>query len=238
VTLPLMAARSPSSATATWTGIRHRGPEGDAGPRSQRLRDRPAPQPAQCQSDRRRRPDDRRGRAVRRHGPFANAARKPWSKALEGRGCWSKSNPQPQRRALLPLQKVVEPNLSTQWFVKAKPLAEKAIAAVENRANPDHPGNWTQTYYDWMENIRDWCISRQIWWGHQIPAWTCRTAGKWWWPWKTRTAAPSAAAALVQETDVLDTWFSSALWPFSTMGWPEQTPAEDLLPHRRAGHRL
>ncbi|MGB5750378.1 MAG: valine--tRNA ligase [Desulfobacterales bacterium] len=120
---------------------------------------------------------------------------------------------------------VVEPNLSKQWFVRVKPLAEKAIAAVETGETRIIPEMWTHTYYDWMNNIRDWCVSRQIWWGHQIPAWTCSDCSEI----MVAMEAPQACQAcdsknLVQETDVLDTWFSSALWPFSTMGWPEETP--------------
>jgi len=119
---------------------------------------------------------------------------------------------------------VVEPNLSTQWFVKVKPLAEKAIQAVENGQTKIIPTNWTQTYYDWMHNIRDWCISRQIWWGHQIPAWTCEDCGEITVAMEDPTACGKCGAAhLTRDTDVLDTWFSSALWPFSTMGWPEHT---------------
>jgi valyl-tRNA synthetase len=120
---------------------------------------------------------------------------------------------------------VVEPNLSKQWFVRVKPLAEEAIAAVQSGKTRIIPDMWTNTYYDWMNNIRDWCVSRQIWWGHQIPAWTCGDCGEI----TVAMEAPQACQGcdshnLVQETDVLDTWFSSALWPFSTMGWPEETP--------------
>ncbi len=120
---------------------------------------------------------------------------------------------------------VIEPNLSKQWFVRVKPLAEKAVEAVENGKTRIVPDMWTHTYYDWMNNIRDWCISRQIWWGHQIPAWTCQNCGEV----VVELEAPETCSKcgqqnLVQETDVLDTWFSSALWPFSTMGWPEITP--------------
>ncbi|MGD9302121.1 MAG: valine--tRNA ligase, partial [Desulfobacterales bacterium] len=120
---------------------------------------------------------------------------------------------------------VVEPNLSKQWFVRVKPLAEEAIAAVESGETRIIPEMWTNTYYDWMNNIRDWCVSRQIWWGHQIPAWTCGDCNEI----MVAMEAPRACQAcdsknLVQETDVLDTWFSSALWPFSTMGWPQETP--------------
>jgi valyl-tRNA synthetase len=120
---------------------------------------------------------------------------------------------------------MVEPNLSRQWFVKVKPLAQQAIKAVKSGQTRIIPDMWTKTYYDWMENIRDWCISRQIWWGHQIPAWTCADCEEM----IVSMEAPQACtqcggAKLVQETDVLDTWFSSALWPFSTMGWPDKTP--------------
>ena len=120
---------------------------------------------------------------------------------------------------------VVEPYLSMQWYVKVGPLAEPALAAVKTGKTRIIPTQWENTYYDWMENIRDWCISRQIWWGHRIPAWFCDHCGE-------ITVAkedPTACAAcgsdeLRQESDVLDTWFSSALWPFSTLGWPERTP--------------
>jgi len=122
---------------------------------------------------------------------------------------------------------VVEPNLSRQWFVKATVLAKPAIEAVETGQTRIIPDVWTKTYYDWMYNIKDWCISRQIWWGHQIPAWTCASCDEL----TVAMEAPSRCTrcghdTLVQESDVLDTWFSSALWPFSTMGWPEKT---DLL---------
>ncbi|MBW1741239.1 MAG: valine--tRNA ligase [Deltaproteobacteria bacterium] len=118
----------------------------------------------------------------------------------------------------------VEPYLSQQWFVKVKPLAEKAIAAVQTGATRIIPDTWTKTYFEWMNNIKDWCISRQIWWGHRIPAWTCETCGELIVAMEPPTACPACkGSTLVQETDVLDTWFSSALWPFSTMGWPDDT---------------
>lgn len=119
---------------------------------------------------------------------------------------------------------VVEPNLSLQWFVKVAPLAEQAIQAVEDGKTRILPENWTKTYYEWMHNIRDWCISRQIWWGHRIPAWTCSDCGKMIVAETDPTACPDCgSASLQQDTDVLDTWFSSALWPFSTQGWPDET---------------
>jgi valyl-tRNA synthetase len=120
---------------------------------------------------------------------------------------------------------VVEPNLSKQWFVRAKPLAEKAIEAVKSGQTKIIPEMWTNTYYEWMNNIRDWCVSRQIWWGHQIPAWTCDDCSKIVVAMEAPKSCPGCSSLnLVRETDVLDTWFSSALWPFSTMGWPEETP--------------
>ena len=120
---------------------------------------------------------------------------------------------------------IVEPNLSKQWFVRAKPLAEKAIAVVKNGDTRIIPEMWTNTYYDWMNNIRDWCVSRQIWWGHQIPAWTCKSCNEIVVAMEAPQVCPDCGNKdLVQETDVLDTWFSSALWPFSTMGWPDETP--------------
>ena len=120
---------------------------------------------------------------------------------------------------------IVEPNLSRQWFVKAKPLAEKAIQAVDTGKTRIIPEIWKKTYYEWMYNIKDWCISRQIWWGHQIPAWTCEDCQEVVVAMEAPETCPACKSKkLGRETDVLDTWFSSALWPFSTMGWPEQTP--------------
>ncbi|MBK7975610.1 MAG: valine--tRNA ligase [Deltaproteobacteria bacterium] len=120
---------------------------------------------------------------------------------------------------------VVEPMVSKQWFVKTGPLAERALAAVKDGRTHIIPVQWEKTYYEWMENIRDWCISRQIWWGHQIPAWTCEGCGELIVSRRDPTSCPKCGGVkLTRETDVLDTWFSSALWPFSTLGWPDQTP--------------
>jgi valyl-tRNA synthetase len=125
---------------------------------------------------------------------------------------------------------MIEPNLSRQWFVRTAPLAEKAIAAVKEGRTRIIPEVWAHTYFDWLENVRDWCISRQIWWGHQIPAWTCEDCGEVTVAMETpRTCAKCGQGRLVQEEDVLDTWFSSALWPFSTMGWPEPSRLLDTF---------
>jgi valyl-tRNA synthetase len=119
---------------------------------------------------------------------------------------------------------MVEPYLSKQWFVRVGPLAQRALEAVQNGETQIFPSNWEKTYFEWMTNIRDWCISRQIWWGHQIPAWYCRSCEEVTVALEGPAVCPSCGSNdLVQETDVLDTWFSSALWPFSTLGWPEQT---------------
>ncbi len=120
-------------------------------------------------------------------------------------------------------QTVVEPTLSRQWFVRMRPLAEPAIRAVEEGRIRIIPSQWEKTYYEWMRNIRDWCVSRQIWWGHRIPAWYCDPCGEVIVSRTAPAACPRCGGALRQETDVLDTWFSSALWPFSTLGWPERT---------------
>ena len=118
----------------------------------------------------------------------------------------------------------IEPYLSTQWFMKMKPLAEPAIAAVKEGRVKFVPAQWEKTYFDWMYNIRDWCISRQIWWGHQIPAWYCQDCDEIVVAEETPSACTKCGGAnLVQDTDVLDTWFSSALWPFATLGWPLET---------------
>ena len=118
---------------------------------------------------------------------------------------------------------VIEPLLSTQWFVKIKPLAERALEVVEHGQTEFVPANWTKIYNDWMTNIHDWCISRQLWWGHRIPAWYCDECGDLIVAEETPSAC-SCGGTLRQDTDVLDTWFSSGLWPFSTMGWPTDTP--------------
>jgi len=119
---------------------------------------------------------------------------------------------------------MIEPLLSKQWFVKAGPLAESASKAVREDRTRIFPENWAGVYFEWMDNIRDWCISRQIWWGHRIPAWFCRECGKVAVARDTPAECPACGSTdLVQETDVLDTWFSSALWPFSTLGWPDET---------------
>ena len=127
---------------------------------------------------------------------------------------------------------VIEPLLTDQWYVKVAPLAEPAIAAVENGDIKFVPDNWKNTYFDWMRNIQDWCISRQIWWGHRIPAWYDDKGNIY----VARSEQDvrdqhnlPADYPLKQDEDVLDTWFSSALWPFSTLGWPEKT--EELAKH-------
>lgn len=119
----------------------------------------------------------------------------------------------------------VEPRVSRQWFVKMEPLAKPAIEAVKSGETKFIPERFEKTYFHWMENIRDWCISRQLWWGHRIPVWYCGDCGE---TVVTKedsvdTCPKCGGHHLTQDPDTLDTWFSSALWPFSTLGWPEKT---------------
>ncbi len=133
---------------------------------------------------------------------------------------------QPHKLALGRCQRcraVVEPMISTQWFVKVEPMAKRALAAVANGDTRFYPESWKNTFDRWMENLHDWCVSRQLWWGHQIPAWYCGAGHV-----TVARAAPHQCGtcgdtSLTQDDDVLDTWFSSSLWPFSAFGWPEQT---------------
>jgi valyl-tRNA synthetase len=125
---------------------------------------------------------------------------------------------------------IVEPMVSTQWFVRIQPLAEAALAAVRDGHIRIVPERFTKVYFNWLENIEDWCISRQLWWGHRIPVWHCQDCGE-----MTVTredpvqCSGCSSGHLTQDPDVLDTWFSSGLWPFSTLGWPEKTPDLDYF---------
>src|SRR5579871_2259906 len=172
------------------------------------------------------------GKMTAEAGPYAGldrfAARKRVVADLEKLGALEKIEPH-----ALSIGKcdrcgtVVEPLISTQWFVKTKPLAAKVLDAVNSGRIVFVPENWNKTFFNWMENIRDWCISRQLWWGHRIPAWHCADCGEI----TVAREAPKVCAhcgssRIEQDPDVLDTWFSSGLWPFSTMGWPDDT--EDL----------
>lgn len=119
---------------------------------------------------------------------------------------------------------VIEPYLSQQWFVKMKDLALPAIKAVQNKETNFIPGRWSKVYFEWMRGIKDWCISRQLWWGHRVPVWYCRDCNEYIVEMEDPEECPKChSKSIVQDKDVLDTWFSSALWPFSTMGWPEET---------------
>ena len=175
-------------------------------------------------------------------GPFAGqdrfAARKAVKKALEEKGLARGSKP---HQLVLPRSErngsIVEPMISTQWFVRMAPLAEPALAAVREGKTRIIPEEWAKTYEHWMTNILDWCISRQLWWGHRIPAWHCAACGHITVVNTDRVdaCAGCGSADVRQDDDVLDTWFSSALWPFSTLGWPDETaalqkfyPASDL----------
>ncbi len=123
----------------------------------------------------------------------------------------------------------VEPITSKQWFVRMKPLAEPAIEAVKSGKTKFVPERFSKTYMNWMENVMDWCISRQLWWGHRIPAFYCQDCGETTVSKEDITVCPKCGGKVKQDEDVLDTWFSSALWPFSTLGWPEKTPELDYF---------
>src|SRR5215469_9528123 len=175
---------------------------------------------------------DELGRMTAEAGPYAGEdrfeARRRVVADLEAQSLIAKIEDYPRVGGKSPrCHTIVEPLISTQWFVRMKPLAEKFIDAVESGRIQFVPANWVKTYNEWMYNIRDWCISRQLWWGHRIPAWHCRECHE---ILVAREAPQSCsrcgATHLEQDPDVLDTWFSSGLWPFSTLGWPEQT--EDL----------
>jgi valyl-tRNA synthetase len=125
---------------------------------------------------------------------------------------------------------IIEPRLSTQWFIKIQPLADRAIEVVEKGEVKFVPENYAKTYFEWMRNIHDWCISRQLWWGHRIPAWYCKDCGEVIVARETPTkCSKCGSGTLEQETDVLDTWFSSGLLPCSGLGWPDQTPELDAF---------
>ncbi|GAI88569.1 unnamed protein product, partial [marine sediment metagenome] len=125
---------------------------------------------------------------------------------------------------------VVEPRISMQWFVSMSKLVKPAINAVKEGKVKIIPKKWEKIYFNWMENIKDWCISRQLWWGHRIPVWYCRDCGEM----IVSESEPSRCEScksknLEQDSDVLDTWFSSCLWPFASMGWPDKTPELDYF---------
>ncbi|MBM4360159.1 MAG: valine--tRNA ligase [Deltaproteobacteria bacterium] len=175
---------------------------------------------------------DVEGRVNENGGSFAGLerfeARKAIKRALDEKGLARGSK---NHRLMIPRSQrtgtVVEPMLSTQWFVKTEPLAKPALEAVRAGKTVILPEEWTKTYEHWMTNILDWCISRQLWWGHRIPAWYCDACGH-----ATVINAETmsscekcGSASIKQDEDVLDTWFSSGLWPFATQGWPDDTPA-------------
>ncbi len=165
-------------------------------------------------------------------GPYAGLdrfeARKRIIAALEESGDLVKTEPYTVNISKCDRSKtIIEPLVSTQWFIRMKPLAAKAMEAVRAGRIRFVPDDREVVFFQWMENIRDWCISRQLWWGHRIPAWHCRNCGQITVARETPATCPHChSTELQQDTDVLDTWFSSGLWPFSTLGWPDQT--EDL----------
>ena len=175
---------------------------------------------------------DEKGHMTEAAGKYAGMeryeCRKAWVKDLEDAGHLVKTEDMVIPTGMCyRCHNAVEPRISEQWFVKMKPLAEPAIAAVRNGETKFVPDRFDKIYYHWMEDIKDWCISRQLWWGHRIPAYYCDDCGEMVVAAEAPTVCPKCGKNhFHQDEDVLDTWFSSALWPFSTLGWPEQT--EDL----------
>ncbi len=171
---------------------------------------------------------DASGKMTAAAGPYAGldrfAARERVVEALRDAGLLL--DVQPHEHAVGHCQRcdtMIEPLASMQWFVRIAPLAEPAIQAVEQGRTRFIPASWAKTYFEWMRNIHDWCISRQLWWGHRIPAWHCDACGELFVAEQAPPDCERCGQTLRQEEDVLDTWFSSALWPFSTLGWPEKT---------------
>ena len=173
---------------------------------------------------------DTRGRMNDRAGVYGGMTREDCRlkvvEDLEARGLLEKVEPHQHAIGVCSrCETVVEPMLSYQWFVRVKPLADEALAAVRDGRTTFHPKFWENTYFAWMENVHDWCISRQLWWGHRIPAYWCEPCGEMIVAAeRPKSCAKCGGGDLRQEDDVLDTWFSSALWPFSTLGWPDKTP--------------
>ena len=150
-------------------------------------------------------------------------ARKKIVKLLEAQGLLAKTEShQHAVRRCYRCDSIVEPRLSDQWFVKMQPLAEPVLAAYHRGEIRIVPERWQATFLNWMENIRDWNISRQLWWGHRIPVFTCTRCRHQWADREDPAACPKCGGPVEQDPDVLDTWFSSWLWPFATLGWPER----------------
>jgi len=172
---------------------------------------------------------DETGKMTEKAGPYVGLdrfeCRKKIIKDLEKEGLLEKIEPIKHSVGhCYRCKTIIEPLVSKQWFVHMRPLAKPAIEAVKKEKTKIIPSGWKKTYFEWMENIKDWCISRQIWWGHRIPAWHCKNCGEI----VVEEHAPKVCPRcksdnLVSDPDVLDTWFSSALWPFGTLGWPKET---------------
>ncbi|MDR2387385.1 MAG: valine--tRNA ligase, partial [Deltaproteobacteria bacterium] len=155
--------------------------------------------------------------------------RKKMVEELEAKGLLEKIEPLTHAVGLCyRCHSVIEPLISKQWFVKTGPLAEAASQSVKDGRTKLIPATWEKTFFDWMDNIRDWCVSRQLWWGHQIPAWHCQNCQQTTVSREDPESCPKCQSTeMVRDPDVLDTWFSSGLWPFSTLGWPEKSPDLD-----------
>ncbi|MDR1545871.1 MAG: valine--tRNA ligase [Deltaproteobacteria bacterium] len=171
---------------------------------------------------------DQRGRMTALAGPYEGLdrfeCRRRMLTDLEAQGLLARAEPLSHAVGVCyRCRTVIEPLVSRQWFVKTAPLAAAAAQAVRDGRIKLTPASWEKTFFDWMDNIRDWCVSRQLWWGHQIPAWHCRACGRVVVTREDPDLCPDCRGPLERDPDVLDTWFSSGLWPFSTLGWPDDT---------------
>jgi valyl-tRNA synthetase len=173
---------------------------------------------------------DTRARMNENAGPYRgldrDEARKRIVEDLSAQGLLEKIEPHPNKIGVCSrCDTIVEPMLSEQWFVRVREMAQRAMAAVREGRTNFHPRHWEKTFFEWMENVHDWCISRQLWWGHRIPAFRCDRCNHLTVAAERPTKCEECGGTdLVQDEDVLDTWFSSGLWPFSTLGWPDETP--------------
>jgi valyl-tRNA synthetase len=171
---------------------------------------------------------DKKGYLTEEAGPYKGLerfeARERVARDLEEKGLLIKTEPLFHNLGVCyRCRTVIEPSLSSQWFVKTKELAKAASQSVKDKKTVFFPENWENEFFNWMDGIRDWCVSRQLWWGHRIPAFYCGSCGKTIVDSEDVVTCPDCGGEVKRDEDVLDTWFSSALWPFSTLGWPEET---------------
>ena len=188
---------------------------------------------AQLLGDRRGRPHDRGGRRALRGADRSPRRRPPWSPRSRRQAHCAQASPTPTRCPTRTARaQRIEPLISLQWFMRMDELARPAIEACATGASASIPSRWAQVYLDWMESIRPWCISRQLWWGHRLPVYYCDACEETYVARVPPERCGACGGPVRQDEDVLDTWFSSALWPFATLGWP-RADAPSCVPSTR-----